>query len=103
MSEQSATAAVLPRRGSRGSVTVGDYLDAPAAAAVRAVRRVGLCPGLDRQFGGEPQTIGLVVAQEPQAGSEVARGAMVTLFVSAAAPGVSEDPDQPGQVEGDEH
>jgi len=102
MSEQSATATTLPHRGIRGAVTVGDYLDAPAAGAVRAVRRVGLCPGLDRQFGGEPQSIGLVVAQDPQAGSELARGAIVTLYVSAPAAGVSEESQEQTLLASDE-
>lgn len=91
MSELSATAANVPtasRAGSRGAVIVGDYLGAPAAQAARAVRRVGLRPGLDRQFGGDPQTVGLVVAQEPDAGSEAPRGAMITLYVSAPAASV---------------
>jgi hypothetical protein len=101
MSEQSATT-TLPHKSIRGSVTVGDYLNSPAAAAVRAVRRVGLSPGLDRQFGGEPQTIGLVVAQDPQAGSEIARGAMVTLYVSAPAAGAPDEPQARSEVASEE-
>lgn len=98
MSEPSAIATALPPRGIRGSVTVGDYLQTPAAAAVRAVRRIGLCPGLDRQFGGELQSIGLVVAQDPHAGSELARGAMVTLYVSASGADIDEQADGQTQV-----
>jgi hypothetical protein len=81
-----------PRRSARGAVVVGDYLGEPAAEAARAVRRLGLRPGLDRQFGGEPHTIGLVLAQEPQPGGEAPRGAMVTLYVSAPAAGGQEPP-----------
>jgi hypothetical protein len=79
-----------PRRSARGAVVVGDYLGEPAAEAARAVRRLGLRPGLDREFGGEPHTIGLVLAQEPQPGGEAPRGAMVTLYVSAPAAGGQE-------------
>jgi hypothetical protein len=93
MGDLSATAASVPaapRRSPRGAVIVGDYLGEPAAEAARAVRRVGLRPGLDRHFGGEPHTIGLVLAQEPGAGSEAPRGAMVTLYVSAPTAGAQE-------------
>jgi hypothetical protein len=83
MSDLNLTASSASRVRARGSVTVGDYLGAPAAEAARAVRRLGLRPGLDRQFGGEPQTIGLVLAQQPDAGDQAQRGAMVTLYVSA--------------------
>jgi PASTA domain len=95
MTERGATSTTLPPTTSRASVAVGDYLDTPAAAAVRAVRRVGLSPGLERQFGGEAQTIGLVVAQDPPPGSKVARGAIVTLYVSARTPGAGEPQQQP--------
>jgi hypothetical protein len=66
----------------------------PAADAAQAVRRAGLKPGLDRSFGCEPELLGQVVAQEPVAGSELARNGMVRLYV--AAPGtepVDGDPD----------
>jgi hypothetical protein len=98
MSDLSATASsTAPQVGSRGAVIVGDYLGAPAAQAARAVRRVGLRPGLDRQFGCDPETIGLVVAQEPHPGGEAQRGAMVTLYVSAHGASLQghEDPDGP--------
>jgi hypothetical protein len=85
-----ASVPAAPRRCARGAVVVGDYLGEPAAEAARAVRRLGLRPGLDRQFGGEPHTIGLVLAQEPQPGGEAPRGAMVTLYVSAPAAGGQE-------------
>jgi hypothetical protein len=49
------------------------------------VRRAGLKPGLDRSFGCEPELLGLVVAQEPAAGDDLARNGMVILYV--AAPG----------------
>jgi len=98
MTDHGASATTFPHRGIRGSVAVGDYLETPAAAAVRAVRRVGLCPGLDRQFGGEPQTIGLVVAQDPPPGSEVARGALVTLYVSAPPSQATDDPEEDRQA-----
>src|SRR3979490_1222073 len=88
MSDVSVTAASSPgmtRRSPRGAVAVGDYVGDPAAEAARAVRRLGLRPGLDPQFGGAPHTIRLALAPQPQAGSEAPRGAMVTLYVSAPA------------------
>jgi len=93
MSDLSATTPSLSRAGTRGMVIVGDYTGVPAAEAARAVRRAALRPGLDRQLGGEAETIGLVLAQEPDAGSEAQRGAMITLYVSAptAAPQEGED------------
>ena len=57
----------------------------PAGDAAQAVRRAGLRPGLDRSFGCAEELTGLVVEQEPTAGSDLARNGMVTLYV--AAPG----------------
>ena len=57
----------------------------PAADAAQDVRRAGLKPGLERSFGCEAELLGLVVAQEPGAGSDLGRNGMVTLYV--AAPG----------------
>lgn len=73
------------RGGSSGQQAVGDYVGQPAGDAAQAVRRAGLRPGLDRSFGCPAELIGLVVAQEPAAGSDMARNGMVTLYV--AAPG----------------
>jgi hypothetical protein len=73
------------RGGGSGSQAVGDYVGQPASEAAQAVRRAGLRPGLDRSFGCPAELIGLVVAQEPMAGSDLARNGMVTLYV--AAPG----------------
>jgi PASTA domain-containing protein len=73
------------RGGGSGSQTVGDYVGQPAGEAAQAVRRAGLRPGLDRSFGCPAELIGLVVAQDPAAGSDLARNGMVTLYV--AAPG----------------
>ena len=47
----------------------------------------GLKPGRERSFGCEAELLGLVVAQEPGAGSDLARNGMVTLYV--AAPGAA--------------
>jgi hypothetical protein len=98
MSELSATAAhpgMSSRTGARGAVTVGDYRGAPAAQAARSVRRLGLRPGLDRQFGGEPQSFGLVVAQEPDPGGDAPRGSLVTLYVSAPSAGAQDPQPEP--------
>ena len=73
------------RGGPSGRQAVGDYVGQPAGDAAQAVRRAGLRPGLDRSFGCAEELIGLVVAQEPTAGSSLARNGMVTLYV--AAPG----------------
>ena len=74
------------RQGSSGAQAVGDYVGQPAGEAAQAVRRAGLRPGLDRSFGCPAELVGLVVAQEPAAGSDMARNGMVTLYV--AAPGI---------------
>lgn len=82
VSERAKTAR---RSGGVGSQGVGDYVGQPAGDAAQAVRRAGLRPGLDRSFGCPEELIGLVVAQDPAAGSDLARNGMVTLYV--AAPG----------------
>lgn len=63
-----------------GRLVVGDYVGVPAAQAAQSVRRAGLTPGVDRSLGCEPALIGVVIAQEPPAGSELARNGMVTLY-----------------------
>jgi hypothetical protein len=75
------------RGGPLGRLVVGEYVGQAAGDAARAVRRAGLRPGLDRLFGCEPELLGLIVAQEPAAGGDLARNGMVTLYV--AAPGVA--------------
>jgi len=76
-------ARTVHRRGPSGRLVVGEYVGQLAAEAAQAVRRAGLRPGLDRSFGCEPELTGLVVAQEPVAGEELARNGMVTLYVGA--------------------
>ncbi len=92
MSDRTATPArgtqraKTARRGSpSGRLVVGEYVGQAAGDAAQAVRRAGLRPGLDRSFGCEAELTGLVVAQEPAAGGDLARNGMVTLYV--AAPG----------------
>jgi hypothetical protein len=70
-------------RAALGRVRVGDYVGSAAAQAAQAVRRAGLRPGLERQFRCETELIGCVVAQDPPANEELARNAMVTLYVAA--------------------
>jgi hypothetical protein len=89
--QASARAAKPHRGGPSGRLTVGEYVGQPAGEAAQAVRRAGLRPGLDRSFGGEPELVGQVVAQEPCAGSDLARNGLVTLYV--AAPGVAHPDD----------
>src|ERR1039458_549088 len=89
------------RGGPSGRQAVGDYVGQPAGDAAQAVRRAGLRPGLDRSFGCAQELIGLVVAQEPTAGSSLARNGMVTLYV--AAPGsepIDEETDAAGVESG---
>ncbi|HEV3072141.1 MAG TPA: PASTA domain-containing protein [Solirubrobacteraceae bacterium] len=86
------TAAVKrPTGGRRGGATgrqiVGEYIGQRAGDAAQAVRRAGLRPGLERSFGCDPSLLGLVVSQEPQAGSALARNGMVTLYVAAPGTG----------------
>jgi hypothetical protein len=81
------------RGGPSGRQVVGEYVGQPAGDAAQAVRRAGLCPGLDRSFGCEAELIGLVVAQEPAAGSDLARNGMVMLYV--AAPGAGPMDEEP--------
>ncbi|MGA2163211.1 MAG: PASTA domain-containing protein [Solirubrobacteraceae bacterium] len=88
------------RGGATGSQTVGDYVGQPAGEAAQAVRRAGLRPGLDRSFGCPPELIGLVVAQDPVAGSDLARNGMVTLYVAAPG-GEPPDTDTNGAVSGE--
>lgn len=84
-------AAVYARPGGHAAgVRVGDYVGEGAAEAARAVRRAGLRPGLDRSFGCAAELTGLVVAQEPASGEQLARNGMVTLYV--AAPGTDAEP-----------
>jgi hypothetical protein len=85
------------RGGPSGRQEVGEYVGQPAGDAAQAVRRAGLCPGLDRSFGCDAELIGLVVAQEPAAGSDLARNGMVTLYV--AAPGAGPMDEEPGASE----
>jgi hypothetical protein len=76
-----------PRAGGHvGRLVVGDHVGHLAAQAAQAVRRAGLRPGLDRSFGCEAEQVGLVLAQDPPAGSELARNSMVKLYVAAPGP-----------------
>lgn len=76
------------RRGlPAGQLAVGEYVGLAAAEAAQVVRRAGLRPALERSFDFEPALVGRVVAQDPPAGCEMARNAILTLYV--AAPGVT--------------
>jgi hypothetical protein len=72
-----------------GRLVVGDYTGARAAQAAQAVRCAGLRPGLERSFGADPSLLGLVIAQEPQAGSALARNGLVTLHIAAPGTGTT--------------
>ncbi len=88
------------RGGSSGRQAVGDYVGQAAGDAAQAVRRAGLRPGLDRSFGCAEELIGLVVAQEPAAGSSLARNGMVTLYVAAPGSEPTDDETDAAQIEG---
>lgn len=64
-----------------GQLLVGDYVGTLAAEATQALRRAGLRPGLDRCHGYEAAHVGYVIAQQPAAGSQVARNSVITLHV----------------------
>jgi hypothetical protein len=88
------------RRKPLGRLLVSDYVGQTAAVAAQAIRRAGLRPGLERSLGCEPELVGQVVAQDPPSGSELARNAMLTLYVAAPGPasadeGASEPPAPP--------
>jgi len=89
------------RGGPSGRQAVGDYVGQPAGDAAQAVRRAGLRPGLDRSFGCAEDLIGLVVAQEPTAGSSLARNGMVTLYVAAPGSEPIDEGTDAAQVESD--
>jgi hypothetical protein len=106
MSDRTATPEHAPRqeaaRAGRLSSqrTVGDYVGQPAGDAAQAVRRAGLCPGLDRSFGHAQDEIGFVVAQDPAPGASLGRSSMVMLFVGAPASElVDGDADDGGELE----
>jgi hypothetical protein len=84
------------RGGPAGALVLGDYVGQSAAHAAQAVRRAGLRPGLDRSFGCDPGLTGTVVAQDPPAGSDLARNAMVTLYVAAPGPTQAQETGEPG-------
>src|SRR5260221_3798045 len=72
-------------RPARRQVDVGDYTRLTAAAAVEAARAIGLRPAPERVEVKTPETYGLVVAHDPNAGATTTRGTMLTLYVGAPA------------------
>jgi hypothetical protein len=68
-------------------VRLADLQEQPASEAAIALRRAGLRPALERTFHWGEATHGLVVAQEPAAGSDVPLDSPVLLFVSAPGGG----------------
>jgi hypothetical protein len=89
------------RGGLVGRLTVGDYLGRTAADAAQAVRCTGLKPGLDRSFDCDPELFGQVVAQQPEAGSDLPRNGMVTLYVAAPGAAIQTDTNPGGGSEPD--
>jgi len=82
----------------QGRLLVSEYVGQPAAEAAQAIRRAGLRPGLERSLGCEPELVGQVVAQEPLAGSELDRNAMVTLYVAAPGPAPDDESSHPQPI-----
>jgi hypothetical protein len=68
-----------------GLLEVGEHVGEPAGQAVRELRRAGLRPGLERSFGHSPEATGIVIAQDPAAGSQLPRNSLVTLYVAVQA------------------
>jgi hypothetical protein len=100
MNARTATPGRAAERGAEGSrgkpqgrLVVSEYVGQTAAVAAQTIRRAGLRPGLERSFDCDPELVGQVVAQEPPAGSELARNMMVTLYVGA--PGAVPDDESP--------
>jgi PASTA domain len=93
MNDLTATPVSTPKRDReartgvpRGRLPVADHVGEMAAEAAQAIRRAGLRPALERSFGCDPELVGQVVSQEPPAGGELARNAIVTLYVAAPGP-----------------
>jgi hypothetical protein len=84
----------------RASTTVEDFDGVAAAHAAVALRRAGLRPALERTFHWGAETRGLVVAQEPPAGSDVPLDSTVLLFISAPGERKNES-DNRGPLDGD--
>jgi hypothetical protein len=85
-----AESSAVPRRGRR-EVTLDDYTGHTAAGAVELARAAGLRPAPERVEVLEAESYGLVVAQDPKAGSSATRGAIVSLYVGAPASQLAAD------------
>jgi hypothetical protein len=84
-SPSQAAAGALPGGRRRRSAALADYVGLPAAEAIEAARGAGLRPAPERVESGEPGQHGLVVAQEPVAGSPAPRDRIVVLSIGCAA------------------
>ena len=99
MSRTVSRASQPAARSAVGRIEVSDHVGEPAGRAAQAVRRSGLRPALERSFGYDTELVGSVVAQEPAAGGELARGGTLTLFVAAPAPPRPTEPQPPADEE----
>jgi hypothetical protein len=97
MSEQRTASATPSAAGVKGRLRVGDHVGLSAGQAAQAIRRAGLRPGLERCLGYPEQQTGLVVEQDPPAGTELARNALVRIYV--AAPGGEPQAEQDDEAE----
>jgi hypothetical protein len=98
MTDNTATPARQSRRTQNarpgqpiGRLTVGEYVGQQASLAAQAIRGSGLRPSLELSYGCDAEMHARVVAQEPPAGSDLARNSMVTLYVGTTGAGPSDE------------
>lgn len=95
---RSSTADAAARGGNARLVELGDWVGMPGAEAAEAARSMGFRPAMELvDAAGEP---GVVVEQEPEAGTPVSRNCFVTLLIASNAR-VGQDADLGDQVEDD--
>lgn len=84
-----------------GGVRVDRFEGLPAGEAIALVRRAGLRPALERVEGYAPDVEGLVVSQEPAAGSMLQADGPVRLFIAAPRRAIVEPRDEPDAPAGE--
>src|SRR5205814_8980730 len=92
------TPTTTPKTPVAGRVKVANVVGIPAPTAVKRLRDEGLQPAVRSVFSTKPR--GVVAAQNPGAGTQLAKGATVTLNVSKGQP-AKPVPDTVGQSESD--
>lgn len=84
-----AGAGALPGGRSRRSTAVDEYVGLPATEAIEAARAAGLRPAPERAEASEHGQHGIVLAQEPVAGSPAPPDGLLTLCVAEETPEVA--------------